>query len=180
MVPFHPCIHLSKWEKLVFFCSQPTCASAEVCICARGEGGGGAGLRAGANNLTDYPTVAAALSVEQDKYRAVWKCRRLLGTLPPAPLSSHLCGPVHCSMATITLIGRSKRTGKCSSCSYLSTVSPKGSEQDVPSKRQWQRPCTQNRGLFLWTVASHLEVLSPLQHHHHHHPLQHCSQKKDL
>lgn len=88
---------------------------------------------------------------------------------PPALHPSHLHGPVCCSPATITLIGCSKRAGKCSGCSYLSTESLKGLAQDVPSKRQWQRFFTQNRGLFLWTVPVHLEVLFPPQH---------CSQKK--
>lgn len=132
-------------------------------------GAGLCALPARANNLTDYPTVAAALSAEQNKYRAVWKCRRLLGTFPPALHPSHLHGPARCSPATITLIGCSKRAGKCSGCSYLSSESLKGSVQDVPSKRQWQRFFTQNRGLLLWTVPVHLEVLFPPQH---------CSQKK--
>lgn len=38
----------------------------------------GYALPARANNLTDYPIVASSPSAEQNKYRAVWKCRRLL------------------------------------------------------------------------------------------------------
>lgn len=123
----------------------------------------GCALPARANNLTDYPTVAAALSAEQNKYRAVWKCRQRF---------HQRCTPHTCTAqytATIALIGCSKRAGKCSGCTYLSTETLKGSAQDVPSKRQWQRFFTQNRGLFLWTVPVNLEVLFPPQH---------CSQKK--
>lgn len=54
----------------------------------------GCALPARANNLTDYLTVDAALSAEQNKYRAVWKCWQ---RFPPALHPSHLHGPVRCN-----------------------------------------------------------------------------------
>lgn len=116
-----------------------------------------------ANNLTDYTTVAAALSEEQNKYRAVWKCRRLLGTFPTVPHSLHLRSP-----ATITLIGCSKRTGKCSGCCYLRTEAPEGNCAKLVVAAAALHP---EQRLFLWTVPVHLEALSPPQH---------CSQKRPL
>lgn len=124
-------------------------------------------------NLTDYTTVAAVLSAEQNKYRAVWKCRRLLGTFPTVLHSLHLRGPAHCSPATITLIGCSKRTGKCSGRCYLRTEAPKGNcagcaKQAVVAAAAALHP---EQRLFLWTVPVHLEALFPPQH---------CSQKRPL
>lgn len=68
--------------------------------------------------------------------------------------------------------GCSKRKRKCSGCNYVSTEHqvPKENTRAVPSKQR-QQQCTQNRGLFLWTVPVHLEVLFPSQQ---------CGQKRPL
>lgn len=134
--------------------------------CAHGNMGCAPHTRA--NNLTDYTTVAAALSAEQNKYRAVWKCQRLLGTFPTVPHSVHLRGPAHCSPATITLIGCSKRTGKCSGRCYLRTEAPEGNCAGRAKQAAALHP---EQRLFLWTVPVHLEALFPPQH---------CSQKRPL
>lgn len=88
------------------------------------------------------------------------------------PYTPHTC-VAHCTAARQqTHKGCSKRTRKCSGCSYVSTEHqvPKENTQAVPSKQR-QQQCTQNRGLFLWTVPVHLEVLFPSQQ---------CGQKRPL
>lgn len=131
----------------------------------------GCAPRTRANNLTDYTTVAAALSAEQNKYRAVWKCRPLLGTFPTVPRSLHLRGPAHCGPATITLIGCSKRTGKCSGCCYLRTEAHEGNCAKQAAAVAAAAARHPEQRLFLWTVPVHLEALFPPQH---------CSQKRAL
>lgn len=66
----------------------------------------------------------------------------------------------------------SNRTRKCSCCNYVSTEHqvPTENTRAMPSKQR-QQQCTQNRGLFLWTVPVHLEVLFPSQQ---------CGQKRPL
>lgn len=109
------------------------------------------------------------------KYGAALKYLQLFGTFSAATALLTPAWPAALQPSHTDIRAISKRARKCSGCIYGST------EHQVPKEnhtgcakqasKQRQQHCTQNRGLFLWTVPVHLEVLFPSQQ---------CGQKRPL